>query len=111
MKKKVVALLLGVVMVMSTLAGCGAKETTKETTESKVEAEASTEDTTEETTVEAEGAHEFSYEYDELGETNAEMWTDPWWKQFEGTTLKIAYYKRELDESKNFEDKWRKIDF
>ena len=107
MKKRVVALLLGVVMVMSTLAGCGAKEETtgKETTESKVEA--TTEDTTESTTeATTEGAHEFSYEYDELGESNVEMWTDPWWKQFEGTKLTVAFYKRELDESKNFEDKW-----
>jgi len=106
MKKRVVALLLGVVMVMSTLAGCGAKETTtKETTESTVEAEDTTEATTEETTTEPEGAHEFSYEYDELGEANVEMWTDPWWNQFAGTKLKVAFYKRELDESKNFEDK------
>jgi len=33
------------------------------------------------------------------------MWTDPWWNQFAGTKLKVAFYKRELDESKNFEDK------
>ncbi|MBR4089983.1 MAG: hypothetical protein IKK28_03790, partial [Mogibacterium sp.] len=107
MKKRVVALLLGVVMVMSTLAGCGAKEETtgKETTESKVEA--TTEDTTESTTeATTEGAHVFSYEYDEIGESGVEMWTDPWWKQFEGTKLTVAFYKRELDESKNFEDKW-----
>ena len=76
MKKRVVALLLGVVMVMSTLAGCGAKEetTTKDTTESTVEAEDTTEATTEETTTEAEGAHEFSYEYDEIGEAGGEMY-------------------------------------
>ena len=55
MKKRVVALLLGVVMVMSTLAGCGAKEeTTNETTESKVEA--TTEATTEESATEAAAA-------------------------------------------------------
>ena len=56
MKKRVVALLLGVVMVMSTLAGCGAKEETtgKETTESKVEA--TTEATTEESATEAAAA-------------------------------------------------------
>ena len=106
MKKRVVALLLGVVMVMSTLAGCGAKEETTNTTESTVEAEDTTEATTEDTaTAEDPAAHEFTYEWDEEGESGVPMWTDPWWKQFAGTKLTIAFYKRELDESKVFEDK------
>jgi putative aldouronate transport system substrate-binding protein len=105
MKKRVVALLLGVVMVMSTLAGCGAKEetTTKETTESTTKVETST--TTEEATTEDPAAHEFTYEWDEQGESGVPMWNDPWWKQFAGTKLTVAFYKRELDESKVFEDK------
>lgn len=104
MKKRVVALLLGVVMVMSTLAGCGAKEetTTKETTTTKATTEATTEATEE---AEDPAAHEFTYTWTEQGESGVPMWDDEWWKQFAGTKLTIAFYKRELDESKAFEDK------
>lgn len=118
MKKRGAALLMAAVLGVSALSGCGAREETvgketagKEMVGKETTSEVSGKETSGETVAEsAEEAVEVTgdlYAYDKVSEnTNVPLYTNDYWKQFAGTTITAAFFKRELDESKNFEDKF-----
>jgi hypothetical protein len=116
MKKRGAALLMAAILGVSALSGCGAREETvgkesagketKETTSEVSGKETSGESVLESTEEAAEVTGDL-YAYEKVSEnTNVPLYTNDYWKQFAGTTITAAFFKRELDESKNFEDKF-----